>query len=573
MGEGDLFRHIDNFKKVTASREFIDATLCHLFSETLDGDAMNWFFEQPANSMDSFARLTTAFLNRFILMAGGAHTTDGIFQIKQESRKTLGAFIMRWQTAASKCRNLNKTLALAAFKQGLRSENFLFHINMDPRMRDATYDDIMTEVVRYTQAEYVTYGEKRTLVPLDKSTVLQSSVPTNTIPLQREFFHGTENCDKGRKRECHQSNRHDEHNQDFHRGRDKNRRLGDEHRDNKDPRQVNAMGRRGNHTPPREETLEDFFHKHQGTLRKSARPLRPQTEVGTGKWCRFHENGSHNTNDCRTLRTLRANDDTRVRAAQPRVQQNVVAAEENLHRINVIEGGAPMTNMFNRGKKCFSRRNHPRQVYAITGENAKRQKEGWKQITFTEEEEIGISLPNDDAFLTDAVLGGQWDVGKMMIDTRSAVNVQFKGCYEKMERSGKKLVQDHKPLINFSGDITQPLGSDYMMVHIRTAPCTVCVKAEFIVVDTYSSYNGIIGRPILNRMQAFIARYMMLIKFPTPNGTGQVRGSQSVAKDCQTRAVRHTRKQHEILAVHAVTNLTYKVVDARDGEIPKSKNK
>ena len=94
--------------------------------------------------------------------------------------------------------------------------------------------------------------------------------------------------------------------------------------------------------------------------------------------------------------------------------------------------------MSNRAKKRFDRSNHPRQVYAITGGNTKRQKEGWKPITLTEEEEIGISLPNDDAFLIDAVLGGQWDVGKMMIDTGSAVNVLFKGCYEKMERSGDR---------------------------------------------------------------------------------------------------------------------------------------
>ncbi|XP_050378478.1 uncharacterized protein LOC126795755 [Argentina anserina] len=429
QSKGDPFRHIDNFKKITANREFDDATLCHLFSETLDGDAMNWFFEQPTNSMDSFAQLTTTVLNQFILMVGAAHTTDGLFQVKQESRET-------------------------------------------------------------------------------------------PIPLQRELFPNTEDHSKGKKREWHQANHRDACNNDRHKCRDKNMRLGNEHRDNKDPRQVNTMGGRSDHTLPRDETLEDFFHKHQETLRKPARPLRPQTEAEICKWCRFHENGSHNTNDCRTFRILRANGDTGVRLAQQREQQNVVAVVENLRRINVIEGGAPMTNMSIREKKRFDRSNHPRQVYAITGGNAKRQKEGWKPITFTEEEEIGISLPNDDAFLIDAVLGGQWDVGKMMIDTGSAVNVLFKGCYEKMERSGKKLVQDHEPLISFSGDVTQPLGSDYMIVRIGTAPCTVCVEAEFIIVDAYRSYNGIIDRPTVDRMRTFIAGHMMLIKFPTPHGTG-----------------------------------------------------
>ena len=88
-------------------------------------------------------------------------------------------------------------------------------------MRDATYDEIMTEAVRYAQAEYVINEEKRTPVPSDKRNAPQSSVPTNTIPLERELFPGTEDHDKGRKREWHHARNHDRH-----RGRDKNKRLG-----------------------------------------------------------------------------------------------------------------------------------------------------------------------------------------------------------------------------------------------------------------------------------------------------------------------------------------------------------
>ncbi|MDD0245712.1 hypothetical protein PSY47_23335, partial [Shigella flexneri] len=92
--------------------------------------------------------------------------------------------------------------------------------------------------------------------------------------------------------------------------------------------------------------------------------------------------------------------------------------------------------------------------------------------------------------------------------------------------------QAHEPLLSFSGDITQPLGSDYMRLTVGSSPCMAQVHTEFIVVDCFSSYNAIIGRPALNKLKCIIAGYMLLMKFPTPNGTGCVKGSQQLALSC-----------------------------------------
>ena len=52
------------------------------------------------------------------------------------------------------------------------------------------------------------------------------------------------------------------------------------------------------------------------------------------------------------------------------------------------------------------------------------------------------------------------------------------------------------------------------------------------MVDCSSSYNAIIGRPILNGGKATTTTYHLSVKFPTEYGVGQVQGNQLAAREC-----------------------------------------
>ncbi|GAV76922.1 hypothetical protein CFOL_v3_20395 [Cephalotus follicularis] len=54
----------------------------------------------------------------------------------------------------------------------------------------------------------------------------------------------------------------------------------------------------------------------------------------------------------------------------------------------------------------------------------------------------------------------------------------------------------------------------------------------FLVVDTPSPYNAIVGRPGLNLMEAIVSTRHLLMKFPTRFGVGEVRGDQQAARQC-----------------------------------------
>ncbi|GAV91820.1 hypothetical protein CFOL_v3_35206 [Cephalotus follicularis] len=59
----------------------------------------------------------------------------------------------------------------------------------------------------------------------------------------------------------------------------------------------------------------------------------------------------------------------------------------------------------------------------------------------------------------------------------------------------------------------------------------------FLVVDTPSPYNAIIGRPGLNLMEAIVSTRHLLMKFPTRFGIREVRGDQQVARQCYKTAI------------------------------------
>lgn len=56
---------------------------------------------------------------------------------------------------------------------------------------------------------------------------------------------------------------------------------------------------------------------------------------------------------------------------------------------------------------------------------------------------------------------------KILIDTGASINVLFRSAWKGLKRGSHKLTQDHEPLISFSGDVAQPLGSNSISISIE----------------------------------------------------------------------------------------------------------
>ncbi|XP_062012303.1 uncharacterized protein LOC133728883 [Rosa rugosa] len=382
---------------------------------------MSWFFECPPGSIGSFLALSSAFLSRFILLFAGHQSTSQLLNVRQREDETLKAFVTRWRAATSQYRDLDKPMVLAAFKQGLLKGPFLYHINYNHP--NATYDHVMNEAVIHAQEEFITYGE----IPPPPSIPIKSTQPPSN---HQETTKASMVPPTDKKREWQQSNHHSKRQKDQHFNKGGRSSQGDNRNRHTDSSQRYAV------FTVLTATYEEIYDQCKDMIpapppRKYAKRGKPRN---TGKWCKYHEDSGHNTNDCNALKTAietlyRDGKLEQFKIGQP---PPVVANIEPMRRINTIDGGAPVTNMSHRARKRYARANHPKEICNICYErSAKLPKSGWEPITFSEEEERGIHLPHDDPFLIDAMLD-KWSVGRVPVDSGSAVNVIFNGCYNQL---------------------------------------------------------------------------------------------------------------------------------------------
>ena len=83
-----------------------------------------------------------------------------------------------------------------------------------------------------------------------------------------------------------------------------------------------------------------------------------------------------------------------------------------------------------------------------------------------------------------------------------------------------------------------PLGSIQLVLTLGDPPCQATTTVRFLIVDAPSAYNILLGRPSLNTIRAIPSAYHMVIKFPTANGVGMVRGNQRIARECYSASMK-----------------------------------
>ncbi|CAL9012172.1 unnamed protein product [Prunus brigantina] len=162
----------------------------------------------------------------------------------------------------------------------------------------------------------------------------------------------------------------------------------------------------------------------------------------------------------------------------------------------------------------------------------------------------GVILPHDDPIIIRADISN-CDVGRILVDTGSSVSVMFAEAFNELRVPSHLLNRSITPPVSFCGEVVQPIGSIHLPISIGAAPQRRTITTPFLIIDCPTAYNVILGRPAMAQMKVFISTHMLLLKFPTPYGTGTVRGDQLGARSCYASAVKSTNRQHrgEALAV------------------------
>ncbi|CAL8112758.1 unnamed protein product [Prunus armeniaca] len=189
----------------------------------------------------------------------------------------------------------------------------------------------------------------------------------------------------------------------------------------------------------------------------------------TGKFCRFHQQNSHNTEDCISLRKIveRLIQEGKLDQYIARPQQAPAPnANRQINMISIISGGPTLAETSNRSIKQYVRATHYPQFFGIEDDRCRKvPKVRWEPITFCEEEEEGIIYPHNDPMIIQAEIA-DYDVGRVLIDIGSSVNVIFADAFKGLGIANSMVNRQITPLLSFSGDLVQPVGS----VSLRPIP-------------------------------------------------------------------------------------------------------
>ena len=132
---------------------------------------------------------------------------------------------------------------------------------------------------------------------------------------------------------------------------------------------------------------------------------------------------------------------------------------------------------------------------------------------------------------------------RILVDNGSSADIIYLPAFQQLRLDPKRLRPFESALVNFSGDRVYPRGIVTLTVTVGTQPRQLTRQLDFLVVDCPSSYNVIIGRPTLNRWKAATSTYCLKVKFLTDDGVGEVRGNQTLTRECY-QAVLATRENH-----------------------------
>ncbi|KAL1218036.1 hypothetical protein V5N11_032881 [Cardamine amara subsp. amara] len=143
-------------------------------------------------------------------------------------------------------------------------------------------------------------------------------------------------------------------------------------------------------------------------------------------------------------------------------------------------------------------------------------------IAFKEFDTQHLAKPHDDMLVITLDIA-TFEVSKVLIDNGSLVDPIFLSTLQRADIVGPPTL-----LICFTSEISMSLGTIRLLVLVAGVSKIV----EFTVFDRPAAYNVILGTSWIYQMKAVPSMYHQCVKFPTPNGVGNVKGDQKMSRSC-----------------------------------------
>ncbi|XP_057471965.1 uncharacterized protein LOC130760604 [Actinidia eriantha] len=489
-GKTDPMDHLDSYKSLMSLQGCSDEVMCKAFSATLKGSARSWFRKLSPGTIDSFGDLSRLFVANFMSCRNRQKNASHLFTVHQKETESLKDFVKRFNQAILEVEDPSDKVVIMAMMEGLRPGPLFDSLSKNV---PETLSALQSKADKYIAAEELAEAKRRR-----------------------------------RGKDDHKRKEPDTRRTDY-REETRNKRL------DRDPKRFNERRPR---TPPRRQefvlpplnapvaqVLSEI--KHEEFIKWPGKIKTDPQKRNRNKYCEFHRDHGHNTEDCFHLKEQIADLIKRgylrkYVVARPPPNFPKKRYDDNRPTtgdIQTIHGGFGSGGCSISSRKKHARSAHKpveEEVYNLSSSHAG----DHTTITFNNDDLRGLHLPHDDALVVSAVIAN-FNVQRILIDNGSSADILFISAFERMKIGLDKLHPFHTPLIGFGGNTTHPLGWINLPVTLGTEPHQTTVWQDFIVVNCPSPYNAILGRPTLGGIKAIMSTYHLKLKFPTPTGIGE----------------------------------------------------
>ena len=128
-----------------------------------------------------------------------------------------------------------------------------------------------------------------------------------------------------------------------------------------------------------------------------------------------------------------------------------------------------------------------------------------------------------------------YDVKRVMIDQGSTTDVMYPDLYKGLGLKPEDLTPYSSPLVSFEGRMVASKG----LIRLPVQAGVDVVEVDFIVVDVFSPYTAIMGRPCLHALGAVSSTLNQKVKYPSGGKVVEIVGNQIAARQCLVAAIQH----------------------------------
>ena len=141
-------------------------------------------------------------------------------------------------------------------------------------------------------------------------------------------------------------------------------------------------------------------------------------------------------------------------------------------------------------------------------------------LSFSDADKQGTIQPHDDTLVVTFRICG-YDVKRVMIDQGSAAEIMYLDLYKRLGLKTENLTIYSTPLVSFEGKMVIPKRQIRLPVQVGTD----VVEVDFIIVDAFSPYTAIMGRPWLHSLGVVSSTLYQKVKYPSRDQALEIVGS------------------------------------------------